>query len=86
MGDNPFSLFAESKEVMEALDIFDAPEIQNPELSNMERFKILKQHPQEKGNLKYTEMFGDIMDRHEAVFEAIDEVIEKRSIEHNNDL
>ncbi len=71
---NPGSLFDESKEVMEALDIFDVTEMQNSALTNMERFKILSQQAEMQGNTKYTEIFEDIMDKHIAVFEAIDEL------------
>ena len=59
---------------MEVLDIFDASEIQNSVLSNKERFEILRQKSERQGNIKYTEIFEDIMDKHKAVFEAIDEL------------
>ena len=65
--------------------MFETQEMKNMELTNIERFEILRKQSEERGNIKYSEMFGDIIDRHEAVFEALDEHIRARD-ERGEDL
>jgi hypothetical protein len=72
------SIFEESKDVIDVLDMFDTPAMQNSKLTNNKRFEILRQQSVEKGNLQYAEMFEDMLDRHESVFEALDMLIENQ--------